>query len=47
MPNPVFALTNGAVSALIPIMSSISFFTLSGSAWGKSILLMTGTTSKP
>ena len=47
MPAPVLALTKGAESALIPIMSSISFLTLSGSDWGKSILLITGTTSRP
>ena len=34
MPSQVFALTNGASEALIPTISSISFFTLSGSAWG-------------
>ena len=47
IPSPVFALTNGASNALMPTISSISFFTRSGSAWGKSILLITGNTSKP
>ena len=46
IPSPVLALTKGAEDAFMPIISSISFFTLSGSAWGKSILFITGTTSK-
>ena len=46
MPTPVLALTKGAEVAFIPIISSISFFTLSGSDWGKSILFITGTTSR-
>ena len=47
IPTPVFALTRGAEDALMPIMSSISFLTLSGSDCGKSILFITGTTSNP
>ena len=43
---PVFAEIKGASSASIPITSSISSFTLSGSALGRSILLITGTTSR-
>ena len=43
---PVLADTNGAWSAGKPITSSISFLTLSGSALGKSTLLITGTISK-
>ena len=47
IPSPVLALTSGASDALIPTISSTSFFTLSGSACGKSILLITGKTSSP
>ena len=46
-PSPVFALTKGASNALIPTISSISDLTRSGSAWGRSILLIIGSTSNP
>ena len=46
MPIPAFAEINGASSAGRPIMSSISFFTTSGCAAGRSILLITGITSR-
>ena len=39
--------TNTAFSADIPIISSISFLTFSGSALGRSILLITGMISRP
>ena len=44
--NPFFAEISGASCASIPITSSISSITLCGSALGKSILLITGITSK-
>ena len=47
MLSPVFADTQGQPSAGIPITSSISLITLSGSALGRSILLTTGTISRP
>lgn len=43
---PVFADIQGASSAGIPIISSISFFTSSGLALGKSTLFITGKISK-
>ena len=43
---PVLAEINGASEASSPIISSISSLTRSGSALGKSILLMTGNTSR-
>ena len=42
MPMPALALASTAFEASRPMISSISFFTFSGSAEGKSILLMTG-----
>ena len=44
--NPVFAETQGALLASIPIISSISFFISLGLALGKSILFITGRISK-
>ena len=44
--NPVLAEIRGDSSAGSPIISSISWITLCGSALGKSILLMTGKISK-
>ena len=44
--SPVLAEISGASDASIPITSSISAFTLSGSADGKSILFITGKTSR-
>ena len=44
--NPDFADIHGASSAGIPIISSISFFTSSGLAFGKSILFITGNISR-
>ena len=44
--NPVFADIYGLFSAGIPIISSISFFTSSGLALGKSTLFITGTISR-
>ena len=46
IPNPVFPDTRAALSEGIPITSSISSFTLSGSADGKSILFIIGSISK-
>ena len=46
IPIPFLAEIRGASWASMPITSSISFFTRSGSALGKSILLITGKTSK-
>ena len=43
---PSFALISGAVDVSNPITSSISFFTSSGLAEGKSILLITGMISR-
>jgi len=43
---PVFADIKGVLSQGKPIMFSIDSFTLSGSAFGKSILLITGIISK-
>ena len=45
MPIPVLAEISGASDASIPITSSICALTLSGSAAGKSILLIMGTIS--
>ena len=45
--SPVFALTRTAFFASRPMISSISVITRSGSAEGRSILLMTGSTSRP
>ena len=47
MPMPVLAEACTASLASMPMMSSISCMTRSGSAAGKSILLSTGTTSTP
>ena len=44
---PSLALTDKASDASMPMISSISFLTLSGSACGRSILLITGITSRP
>ena len=44
--SPDFAEIHGASCAGIPIISSISFFTSSGLAFGKSILFITGKISK-
>ena len=44
---PSLALTDKASDASIPMISSISFFTRSGSACGRSILFITGITSSP
>jgi len=46
-PSPVLALQRIASSASMPMMSSISSITRSGSAEGRSILLSTGTTCTP
>ena len=46
-PSPVLALQRTASLAGMPMMSSISAMTRSGSADGRSILLSTGTTSTP
>ncbi len=46
IPIPAFALAKTASDASIPITSSISVRTRSGSAAGKSILLITGKISK-
>ena len=46
IPSPVFALTGIAIEQSIPKISSISCLTLSTSAEGKSILLITGIISK-
>ena len=46
IPWPVLALTKGALVASMPIMSSISCLTLSGSDCGKSILFITANTSR-
>ena len=46
-PSPVLALTLAASVASMPMISSISCITRSGSAEGRSILLMTGSTSRP
>ena len=46
-PCPSFALIAGASFASMPIISSISFFTLSGSDCFKSILFKTGKIVKP
>ena len=46
IPIPFFAEISGASCASIPITSSISFLTRSGSALGRSILLITGKTSR-
>jgi hypothetical protein len=46
-PSPVLALTRAASPAAMPMISSISRVTRSGSAEGRSILLMTGSTSTP
>jgi hypothetical protein len=46
-PSPVLALARSASCAGIPMMSSISSITRSGSADGRSILLSTGTTVTP
>ena len=46
-PSPVLALQGIASSASMPITSSISAFAFSGSAFGRSILFSTGTTSTP
>ena len=46
-PMPVLAEQGMASVASMPITSSISALALSGSAWGKSILLSTGSTSTP
>ena len=45
-PNPVLALISIASDISNPIISSTSFFTRSGSALGKSILLITGIISR-
>jgi len=45
IPMPDFALVSTAFEASSPITSSISLRTFSGSAAGRSILLMTGTIS--
>jgi len=46
-PSPVLALTGAASVAWMPMISSISRVTRSGSAEGRSILFMTGSTSRP
>ena len=46
-PSPVLPETMSASSAGMPMISSISLMTRAGSADGRSILLMTGTTSSP
>ena len=47
VPVPSLALAKTASSVEIPTMSSISFFTLSGSAEGRSILFYDGDELKP
>ena len=47
MPVPSLALIHGAEEASMPIISSISFHTRSGSAWSKSILFNTGIMVSP
>ena len=47
VPVPSLALAKTACSVEIPTISSISFFTLSGSAEGRSILFITGRSSSP
>ena len=47
MPMPFLALARTASVASMPMMSSISSITRSGSADGRSILFSTGTTSTP
>src|SRR5690625_1705 len=47
MPSPDLALQRTASMASMPMMSSISLATRSGSAWGRSILFSTGITSSP
>ena len=47
MPTPFLALARTASVASMPMMSSISSLTRSGSADGRSILLSTGMTSTP
>lgn len=46
-PIPLLALQATASVASMPMMLSISSFTRSGSAWGRSILFSTGITSSP
>ena len=46
MPMPLLALTSTAPLQSSPITCSISFFTRSGSAAGRSILFMTGMISR-
>ncbi|MNZ92240.1 hypothetical protein D3C78_1112580 [compost metagenome] len=46
-PMPLLALQATASVASMPMMCSISSLTRSGSAWGRSILLSTGITSRP
>ncbi|MCY1294449.1 hypothetical protein D9M70_437420 [compost metagenome] len=46
-PMPLFALQATASVASMPMMLSISSFTRSGSACGRSILFSTGITSRP
>ncbi len=46
-PKPVLALTRTASMASMPMISSTSSATLSGSALGRSILFSTGITSRP
>ncbi len=47
IPIPAFALASVASVASMPTISSISLFTLSGSAEGRSILFITGMSSSP
>ena len=47
IPVPFLALIAGASEASTPIISSISFFILSGSDWSKSILFKTGIIVSP
>jgi hypothetical protein len=47
MPMPVFAETRSASVVSSPMVSSISSRTRSGSALGRSILLITGMISRP
>ncbi|EJW99616.1 hypothetical protein EVA_12277 [gut metagenome] len=46
MPIPIFALTRGASRQGMPITSSTSWATRSGSELGRSILLRMGTSSR-
>ncbi|MNR36109.1 hypothetical protein D3C85_1540000 [compost metagenome] len=46
-PMPLLALQATASVASMPMIFSISSLTLSGSAWGRSILFSTGMTSRP